>query len=447
MRIWKYLVPTVIILLFVIFSYTLLHEGGHAVAVLLQGGQVTVFNINFITSSPHIQYRGDFSDMERAIVSIAGPLVPFLVWLPLVILLPRLRRSILQGTLLIYSMMIVGSLIPNIVLALLYWQGRVYPGEDVVRFLEFSGAHPLATAGLFLILTLFAVWYLLFVGKVVSLVRHWQKYFKSSVSPFVALHIGISVFVLSLVVAISLLLQSSAPHTFDLSSYDFAFDLSFKDINQEDTVIYQFSIEDPMSYDMAYALTTQDVVRLQLVNISGTGFLYRDGDVLEIYEGRGPLLNAQFTGFILQEGEYLIEIATEDRKGDLQVGISLNELEPAQQEYLDLLEAVQQRTFTTETYQDEGYSLLYHEPLIQGQDIVIYELSPRTSSYYVSVFVVGDYEELSLVYVDEKRRWPLLMNRDTTIGFGLPPSSYSGELLLSVTGTSGEIYLYGYDPK
>lgn len=444
---WKYLLSTIIMFSIVIFAYALLHEGGHAIAVLLQGGQVTVFNVNVFSGSPHIQFCGDLSSMGRAIVSIAGPLVPFFVWLPLVPFLPRLRYSILQGALLIYSMMLVGSLIPNIVLVLLYWQGRAYPGEDVVRFLQFSGANPLSTAIVFLFFTVFAVWYLLRVGQVVFLVRRWQEQLKSSVSPVVGLRLGIVVFVLSLAVAISLFLRGSSSHTMlDLSQFDYAMEFSFKELKQGDTIIYSFSITEPMVYDMAYALSSQKPVRLQLMNTSGTGFFYRDGDALVIYEGVGPLVNAQFTGFMLQEGDYQLELATEDRRGSLRVGITKGKIKPAQLMYLDLLEAVQLKTFTAETYQEEEYSLVYYEPLTDGQDMVIYGLAPRSSSYWVSVFVVGDYNELSLVYRDKERVYPLLMNTNVTIGFGLPPSSYYGQLVLSVSGAKGEIYLYSKYP-
>ncbi len=63
----------------VILASAFLHKGGHALAVLVQGGQVTAFSVNFISGSPHIRYTGEFSNLGRAIVSIAGPIFPILV--------------------------------------------------------------------------------------------------------------------------------------------------------------------------------------------------------------------------------------------------------------------------------------------------------------------------------------------------------------------------------
>lgn len=439
----------VVAIFIVVLAYAFFHEGGHALAVLAQGGQVTVFSLNFLSGSPHIRYTGEISDMGRAIVSIAGPLVPILVWLPMVPFMAKLRQSLLQGILLLYSMAAISSLLPSIIMSLLYWQGSsVNPREDVVRFLQFSGADPLITAAALCALTIFSVWYLIRVGKMIPLLASWrERLFLSSIPTPAARIIGLSIMIISLLVGFSIVWRSTTPHALlDLTQFDQAVELRFEEFDANDQVVYAFTVTEPIVYDMGYALTTQIPVRLQLVNMSGTGFLYRDGNVFIIYEGSDILVNARFSGFMLQPGEYQIELITSDRQGDLQLGITKREPVAREFAYAEVLDAIQRGTFTGETYQEDGYVLMYHEPLTDGQEQVLYELGPRTDVQWISVFVIGDYEELLFSYREEETTITLLRNFNATIEFGLPPSQYTGELVLSAEGVDGEMFLYLLNP-
>src|SRR5690349_9034665 len=75
--------------LFVLVTYTFLHEGGHAVVGLLMGGTVTAFNLNFLNLSAHVGIEGDFTTFQNCVISLAGVSLPLLIWGVLVSLAPR----------------------------------------------------------------------------------------------------------------------------------------------------------------------------------------------------------------------------------------------------------------------------------------------------------------------------------------------------------------------
>jgi len=56
----------------VIYLYAILHEGGHALFVLVFGGELTEFEINFLVSNPHISYTGINDPLRQALVSLGG---------------------------------------------------------------------------------------------------------------------------------------------------------------------------------------------------------------------------------------------------------------------------------------------------------------------------------------------------------------------------------------
>lgn len=56
----------------VIYLYAILHEGGHALFVLVFGGELTEFEINFLVSKPHISYTGINDPLRQALVSLGG---------------------------------------------------------------------------------------------------------------------------------------------------------------------------------------------------------------------------------------------------------------------------------------------------------------------------------------------------------------------------------------
>src|SRR5690554_681114 len=100
----------VLISLFVILLYTFIHESGHALAVILQGGTVLTFDINYLFSHPHISYTGLTTDSSRALVSISGLLFPYLIFVILIPFIHRIRAVLIKLVAVLFSIGVLGSL-------------------------------------------------------------------------------------------------------------------------------------------------------------------------------------------------------------------------------------------------------------------------------------------------------------------------------------------------
>jgi hypothetical protein len=128
--------------LFVLFFYTLLHEGGHALTGLLLGGEIYAFNVNFLNMSAHVGMNGHFSALERALVDISGMALPLLVWTVLLFYLPPKVNPALRFLKTLGSIGLVSSMLPWVVIPVLYMFGKAPDGDDVTHFLKNSGASP-----------------------------------------------------------------------------------------------------------------------------------------------------------------------------------------------------------------------------------------------------------------------------------------------------------------
>jgi hypothetical protein len=138
-------------LVFVLFVYTFLHEGGHALVGLLFGGKLTAFSVNFWEFTAHAAVFGDFNNTQRALISVAGISLPLLVWLGLLLLVPRCPNSALDWLRAFATMGTLNTLLAWIVIPLLYLSGSA-PGDDATNFLNFTGLPPVLVTAAALVL-------------------------------------------------------------------------------------------------------------------------------------------------------------------------------------------------------------------------------------------------------------------------------------------------------
>ncbi|MGB4036274.1 MAG: M50 family metallopeptidase [Limnochordia bacterium] len=150
----------------VIFLYALAHEGGHALMVLLLGGQVTNFQVNFLRHPPQISYTGVSDPLHRALVSLAGPVLPLLLIPPATLVLRRTGSVPVKGALLLLLLALLSTTLTSAAVSLGCGLGGSQPSEDLAKFLRYSGANPFAVAAGFCVL--FALSFLLAwkVGRV-----------------------------------------------------------------------------------------------------------------------------------------------------------------------------------------------------------------------------------------------------------------------------------------
>ena len=150
--------------LFVFFIYTFLHEAGHVLAGWLFGQSLTEFDASFWDLSAHVGLTGGYlTQMQLAIRSAAGVLLPLVVWAIFLLLVPRKGGFLLETLKLISSMVVVNTLLAWIVLPILFLFGRA-PSDDVTNFLNYSHMPPLLLS--FTALVLYANCWMFFLSRI-----------------------------------------------------------------------------------------------------------------------------------------------------------------------------------------------------------------------------------------------------------------------------------------
>ncbi len=134
--------------------YTFLHEGGHAVAALVQGGQLTAFSINFFNLSAHAGINGNFSPAGTAWVNLGGMALPLLVWLAGSAAAPRRASPVTELIKLMSTLIVLSTLLAWVAIPFFYLAGNPPPTDDVTLFIKHSGIPPLLLAGLALLVYL-----------------------------------------------------------------------------------------------------------------------------------------------------------------------------------------------------------------------------------------------------------------------------------------------------
>lgn len=140
---WQKILVVVLVTLFATFAYTFLHEGGHALVVLLSGGSLTRFSANFWQLSAHIETNATLTPAQTLANNLAGVSLPLLVWAGFLLLMPRRTNFVLAALKGISSILILSTLWAWIILPLVALFGQAPAGDDVTSFLVNSGLPPL----------------------------------------------------------------------------------------------------------------------------------------------------------------------------------------------------------------------------------------------------------------------------------------------------------------
>lgn len=136
------LAGTLLIWFSLIYLYTFLHEGGHALIAIIYGGKIHNFVLGF---NAHVSHSGaNFTPIGESLFNSAGVLLPAI---SLAIALKFYNRKVKN---LIYhyiyagiSIMITGSFFAWIIIPIISLFTAPPAGDDVSKFLETSGLNPL----------------------------------------------------------------------------------------------------------------------------------------------------------------------------------------------------------------------------------------------------------------------------------------------------------------
>jgi hypothetical protein len=155
----KFAGSMLLVALGVALAYTVLHEGGHALAGLTFGGRIGEIDLNFFNLGAHVNIDGNFTRQQQAVINIGGVCLPLLVWLVLVLSLSKKGNYLVHWTNFIATAGTLCSLLAWVVIPIFYLKNNAPAGDDVTRFLANSGLPPLAVS--FAALALFtAGWFL-----------------------------------------------------------------------------------------------------------------------------------------------------------------------------------------------------------------------------------------------------------------------------------------------
>lgn len=135
-----------ILFLFVIFTYTVVHELGHGLAGLAFGGKITRFNVNFFNLDAAVGLSGNFSSLQHAVISAAGVGCTLLAALAVLLLIPRRANWILQMLKLFTAACVLGTLLVWIFFPVFVFFGKAPGSDDAINFLNYTGFHPLAVS-------------------------------------------------------------------------------------------------------------------------------------------------------------------------------------------------------------------------------------------------------------------------------------------------------------
>jgi len=175
----KYLTKNVALLIGIVwfasaFGWVLsgiIHEFGHALAVLSFGGTVTELQPFVFSGAPHVAYAGSFTVFQRAIFSAAGASTAYLVGAIVLLLVPFKRTS--PGVSLGVTFGIVpflGQSISYMILPILYLL-NVSVQDDVINFLAFSQLNPMWVSLCAAVLAAIGVWIIAKRCRVISTIQ------------------------------------------------------------------------------------------------------------------------------------------------------------------------------------------------------------------------------------------------------------------------------------
>ena len=139
--------------LFYVFTYTVLHEGGHAIIGLLAGARISAFNVNFFNISAHVSFDASFTRAQAAVMNVAGVSLPFMVWLAFILSVPRRSNLVVELIKTVSAVGILNVFLVWMIFPVMYLWGTA-PSDDVTNFLTNSGIPPLLVAGVALLVYL-----------------------------------------------------------------------------------------------------------------------------------------------------------------------------------------------------------------------------------------------------------------------------------------------------
>lgn len=420
----------------VIFVYTLIHEGAHAFFVIIFGGDLIEFDINFLTSRPHINYAAEFSNWKSAIVSIAGPVIPFFVWFAALLMSRKTKNIVIKKILLFSSIIVIFSMITNIAIPILYECGYGFYNEDIVKFisiLDISGYIVSIFIGLLVIIGVKALMKTLNVKEVlesqIEITALNKKHFIWLIPILTA------VVLIMIVSAINILDLKKEPYKANIpNEYSEKICIDFNKESYENTDIYTLKVDEPKLYSFYCRGVCNKNVLLKLIGNEDFSMLRNNELILVDNQGN---IQSNHLGWYLNKGEYRLELTTLADNGELNIYIN-SEDKP----YVSVYD--KEEIFNNNIPDlEEGYNLIIKEPLRNFEEKEIYDLLIDKSKYIqLEIFATTRTGE-AVVKLKGKNHEDILLDKyqiHTSRGMLINKGNY--QITLSAKDCDGELYIY-----
>jgi len=141
-KIIKKTAGVLLIFLLLIYLYTLLHEGGHALIGIMYGGRIDSFTLGF---NAHVTISGaNYTRTGESLLNSAGVLLPVICMsFALKFYNRNIKNSVYHYIYAGMSVGITGSLFAWMAIPIISLFAEPPAGDDVSKFLEVSGVNPL----------------------------------------------------------------------------------------------------------------------------------------------------------------------------------------------------------------------------------------------------------------------------------------------------------------
>lgn len=419
--------------------YVSIHEGAHALFAVLFGGTLTNFDINILNGFPHVQWAGDMSSTERAFISIAGPLVPYVLLLAGFFFVHKESNIMIRKTASFASIMILGSMLPNIILPVLYENGVDVSDEDIVQFasgMQMSGY----MVSLIMVLLFILLFILVFKKRLLASLQYQVDINLKNKRNIV--WIVAAILILSgvlIAAAVNIIVKSGSSYqTYLPGEYDQQLDINLEQMDEPDKVIYDFTVETPTLYSFTVTGNAKEEITIKVKGSARIGSLRTNE--LTICSAKGNL-SANYINWLLEKGTYQIILNGRNNKGKVKVYIK----ESAADSNLLNSNGEDVKILNGEIPQpDPGFTLKAKEKLSDGSDKNIFEFSlDEDRNVFFSIFLTTKQGKATVTLAGDDYE-DILISEDqikTDLrGCYLKKGNY--RVLISSSDCDGEIYLY-----
>lgn len=145
----------------ILIVYPFLHESGHLLSAIICGGKAHGMRLGFLQAS--VSFSGDFNNFQLAIVHISGAILPYVIWLVFIISIPKNVHFILEGFKILFSGIVIGSMLPWIIIPILFELNKAPAGDDVTKFMGSVNTNGFLISSIFLAVIAFSI--ILFIKK------------------------------------------------------------------------------------------------------------------------------------------------------------------------------------------------------------------------------------------------------------------------------------------